>query len=185
MSRAPHGAGSVGGAPWDAIVMAGGLAVVAAAAWHWQASVQHRQRVPALTESWERAQEQFPLPTTLLSAMDSSGTGRPRESLAAVVKANPFSPQRRTVLPAAPPGGAGGSGGSPSAPAAALVYKGRVSLGTIQRAIVEDGTAKKTYFLQVGQEVAGYKVLDISESEVVLSDSKSQDKLVLRLTPRP
>ena len=172
--------------PWDAVVLAALLAVVAVAAWRWQETVRHRHPVSALTESWEQAQEQFPMPPPLSSGADSSGTSRPRESLLDVVKTNPFSPQRRTVPPSPRPvGGAGGAGASSAAQAAKLVYKGRVALGATRRAIVEDMAAKKTYFLQVGQEVAGYKVLDISETEVILSSVQTKDQLVLRLTPKP
>jgi hypothetical protein len=100
------------------------------------------------------------------------------------VKANPFSPQRRTAPPQTTSGAAGTSGAAAAKPATQLVYKGRVSLGATQRAIVEDVTTKKTYFLQVGQEVAGYKVLDMAENEVVLSDVKTHETLQLRLTPK-
>ena len=172
--------------PWEAFATALVFALAAGAAWRWQEAVRHRHPVSALTESWEQAQEQFPMPPPLSSDADSSGTGRPRESLLEVVKANPFSPQRRTVPPSQPSAAsAGGASTSSAAQAATLMYKGRVALGATQRAIVEDVAAKKTYFLQVGQEVAGYKVLDISETEVVLSSSTTQETLTLRLTPKP
>ena len=52
-------------------------------------------------------------------------------------------------------------------------------MGAVRRAIVEDAANKKTYFLQVGQEVAGFKVLDIDESQVILSDLNTQKQMVV------
>ncbi len=166
--------------PWEAFATALVLALAAGAAWRWQDTVRHRHPVSALTESGAQAQEQFPMPTFVPAGLD-----RPGQSLIEVVKANPFSPQRRTVPPSLPSASAGGAGASSATQAATLVYKGRVALGATRRAIVEDMAAKKTYFLQVGQEVAGYKVLDISDTEVILSNVQTKDPLVLRLTPKP
>ena len=60
-----------------------------------------------------------------------------------------------------------------------FLYKGHVDLGKRQRAIVAETTTGKTYFLEVGQEVAGFKVLDISRTEVVLSDVKTAQQIVI------
>ena len=107
-----------------------------------------------------------------------------QEMADAVVRADPFSPQRRLVPPPAT-GGTGdregsGDGGQPPQPA--FTYKGRVHLGQRQRAIVEETTTRKTYFLEVGQEVAGFKVLDIAENQVVLSNLHTHEEVVVSLT---
>ena len=54
-------------------------------------------------------------------------------------------------------------------------------MGNQQRAIVEEGASHKTYFLQVGQTVAGFKVLDIGQKQVVLSNLATQEELVVSL----
>ena len=89
-----------------------------------------------------------------------------------VLSANPFSAQRRAV--STDVGNSQQADGRGEAAVIArtpqFIYKGRINLGKRQRAVVEETTAKKTYFLEVGQEVAGLKVLDIAENRVVLSD---------------
>jgi hypothetical protein len=64
-----------------------------------------------------------------------------------------------------------------------FVYKGRINVGSRQRAILEDAAARKTYFLEVGQAVAGFKVLDIAENRVVLSDPQTNQEVVVSLSP--
>ena len=106
------------------------------------------------------------------------------ETVEALVRANPFSPQRRLKPP--PSGGetGGGSGEPVAAPKPKFFFKGRIDLGKRQRAIVEDTTSHKTYFLEVGQEVAGFKVLDIAENRVVLSDLQTKQEVVVSLSLR-
>ena len=101
------------------------------------------------------------------------------ETVEAVVQANPFSPQRRFV----PPPTTGGSAGAASPPIdkAQFLYKGQISVGKRQRAIMENTTTRKTHFLEVGQEVAGFKVLDIAQNQVVLSDLQLHEDVVVPL----
>jgi hypothetical protein len=58
-------------------------------------------------------------------------------------------------------------------------------MGTKQRAVLQDVTSQKTYFLQLGQEVAGFKVLDIAENRVLLSDPHTQEEVVVPITTKP
>lgn len=106
-------------------------------------------------------------------------------TLEAVVLANPFSSKRRAApvpsdsseIPA------DAAPGTPDAkPQPTFVYKGRIALGDRSRAIVEDRTTQKTYFVEVGQEVAGFKVLDMTENRVVLSDLQTRQEVVVSLT---
>ena len=168
----------------SAPALAACLAVIAAGAWQWQRSVFRvaRTQEHLTMEAWEQVKTQYPLPAEPSPAPVISA-----ELFDAVVGANPFSPQRRAPAGAAGGpggGGLGGGGGTVEPPAPKFVYKGRINVGSSRRAIVEDTTAHKTYFLEVGQEVAGFKVLDIAEKQVVLSDSQSQQELVLSLASK-
>ena len=63
----------------------------------------------------------------------------------------------------------------PPAPAAAeLVFRGRVVLKGRQVAVVENATSHETLFVGVGQEIDGWKVIDIDEERVVLSKPPDQ-----------
>lgn len=156
------------------------LALIATGAWRWQVSVFRSVRSDShlQADTWEPVKTQYaippdPNPTPALSA----------ELVDTVVSANPFSPQRRAAgLPGAP--AEGGSGGGAVAASPKFVYKGRINVGSRQRAILEDATARKTYFLEVGQAVAGFKVLDIAENQVVLSDPHAQQELVVPLASK-
>ncbi len=166
----------------SASVLAVCLAVIAAGVWQWQYRVFRAARAQEhLTmEAWEQVKTQHPLPAepSLTPAISA-------ELFDAVVGANPFSLQRRAPTDAAgapEPLGPGGRTGEPPAPK--WIYKGRINVGSSQRAIVEDTTAHKTYFLEVGQEVAGFKVLDITEKQVVLSDLESQQELIVSLASK-
>ena len=130
------------------------------------------------SERWERVQEQFPLPGEL-SEPPQLGA----ETFQHFIDANPFSPQRRFVPS---PSGQASEGGEEAAKSESPVfaYKGRVNLGARQRVILEDMTSKKTHFLEVGQEVAGYKVLDILEDRVLLSEPQTNKEIVVQLTSK-
>jgi|GEM_PF-3165679 len=160
--------------PWDAIASALLLIALGVGLWMWQGHVAHLAKKLMPQESWSHVKERFPMPEPLIPAAELSA-----DVLEGVVRANPFSPDRRRVeqpevaeAPVAPP----------PPPPAQFVYKGRVVMGDKQRAILEETTAKKTYFLQVGQEVAGFKVLDISETRVLLSDSQKHEDIEVALT---
>ena len=156
--------------------LAVGFALAAAFAGWWQARILRTHGADVRTESWERVKEDYP---------PVQEPGEPAhlapEVVETILRANPFSPQRR-VIPETPPGAkvdGGGTAGEPTKPK--FVYKGRINLGKRQRAIMEDVNAHKTHFLEVGQEVAGFKVLDIAENRVVLSDLQSKEEVVVSL----
>ncbi len=73
---------------------------------------------------------------------------------------------------------------APTASAAAapseLILRGRVMLRGRQAAVVEVVTSHETLFVGVGQEIDGWKVVDIDEERVVLSKPPDQ-QLTLRL----
>ena len=166
--------------PWEAIVVAAVSVSVVAGAWLWRQEMAHELRPSLLPEAWEQVRTQFPLPSSLQDPANAADN-----QLQAIVRANPFSPQRRSATQGESTGDGGAASVRPAASASPqFVYKGRVVLGANARAVVEDLTAKKTYFLQVGQEVAGCKVLDISETQVVLSVPRSEEPLVLKLMPK-
>lgn len=164
--------------PWDTIALAILLACVAAGTWQWQHRVRASRKAPALTEPWKHVREQFPLPASGDEMMTA-----PELNLEALLKANPFSAKRREEPSKPAAGGAQGGKADAKAPPK-FVYKGRVTMGTKQRAVIEDLTTKKTHFLQVGQEVAGFRVLDIGETQVVLSNPNSPEPVTLSLTPK-
>jgi len=159
------------------------LIVVAAGAWRWHASVARAPEREVAGESWERVTQDFPM-----AEPPAEPAGLAEQAAETVLKANPFSPERRRVP--LPQGGAaageGGASGQPLEPQAPqFAFKGRVVLGTRQRAVVEETRTQKTYFLEVGQEVAGFKVLDIAENRVVLSHLQTNEEVVVSLTPPP
>ena len=162
----------------SAIAMAGILAVTAVAAWVWRATLVHARRMQLPPESWEQVKQQYPLPEAMTSVASLSV-----EAAQELLHINPFSPQRRPLSePSQTSGASAGSAEGPAAPQApAFLYKGRVFMGDQQRAIVEEGRIHKTYFLQVGQTVAGFKVLDIGQKQVVLSNLATQEELVVSL----
>ena len=161
-------------------ILAACLAVIAAGAWQWQLSVARSARAELKTEPWEQVKTQYPMPaepaqTSALSA----------DVVESVVAANPFSAQRKAAATASEgTGGEAALGQLAEPPAPQLLFKGRINVGSRQRAIVEDTTAKKTYFLELGQAVAGFKVLDIGETQVVLSDPKSHENVIVPLASK-
>ena len=162
-------------APWDATLIAVLSLAAAGGAWWWHDRALQHDAVRVSEESSQQVKEKFPMPEGIQAEASASQT-----ILGAVVQANPFAPDRRpSKLPdaeddePAPP---------PPPPKATFIYKGRVSMGSGQRAVLEDATTKKTHFLQVGQEVAGVKVLDIEETRVILSDLKSNEEIIVQLS---
>ena len=157
-----------------------GLAVLAALAaggsWWWHGTVFRAPRVEIGGENWDPVKQAYPLPATS-GEMPEGSTA----ALETILQENPFSAERH-------PASSGGSEApdgqaEPAQPdKPAFLYKGRINMGQRQRAIMEDPAAKKTYFLEVGQVVATFKVLDITESQVLLSDTESSETVVVPLT---
>ena len=165
--------------PWDAAIVAMCLVAAAIGAAHWQQRIHRTRALPSAIEPWKHVREQFPMPQAFDDRIKTS-----TPELQSVVKANPFSSKRREA-PVLLPGkveGAPAAAAKPVPPQ--FVYKGRITMGAKNRAILEELKSKKTYFLQIGQEVAGFKILDISETQVVLSNPNSQEPLTLSLTPK-
>ena len=165
----------------SSLIVALSLAVVTVGVWRWRSSVFRSPRLQEASESWDQLKEAYPLP----SGPQALPT-LPNEVVDAVLHANPFSPQRRAVPTDVGNPQQGGGGGS--APVAIgppqFIYKGRIHLGKRQRAVIEETTSKKTYFLEVGQAVAGFKVLDIQENQVVLSDPQTSKEVVVSLASK-
>lgn len=55
-----------------------------------------------------------------------------------------------------------------------LLFRGRVILGQRQVAVIEVESSHETLFVGLGQDVEGFKVIDIAEERVVLSKSPGQ-----------
>lgn len=146
-------------------------------AWRVALSRLPPRQLPA--ESSQRVKEMFPL------LAEEAGEGTVSDMADALFEANPFSPSRRRGAKAKPQDdsvenlSAEGVAHKPQ-----FVYKGRVQLGAKQRAVLEETTVGKTYFLQVGQEVTGFKVLDIDEKQVLLSNLKTHEEVVVLLTSK-
>ena len=157
------------------------VTLLAVGTWWWRATVFRSQRVHLPGERWEEVQQSYPLP------QETQETQSVSSAIAeAVLQANPFSPKRREAPPPTDGSEAGGAHGEAAAPPPPkFIYKGHINLGKRQRAIVEDVNNHKTHFLEVGQEVVGFKVLDISENRVVLSDLQTNEEVVLSLTATP
>ncbi len=154
------------------------LAIVAVLAWWWRATLLQTQHpTEARGEAWEHVKAEYPIPPEPAEAPTIS-----TEQVDSILRANPFSQKRRLAPPSASSGASGDTEKVTEPPKPAFVYKGRVVLGTRQRAIVEETSMHKTYFLEVGQEVAGFKVLDIFENRVVLSDSHTNEQIVVSLS---
>lgn len=145
-------------------------------AWWWKAQVLMQTGMLAgRDEPSDQIRADFPLPPDALEPARI-----PDGMLEGIVRANPFDIERRKkALDAASPAGAPRAVVEPPQPQ--FIYKGRVNLGARQRAILEDTTSRKTHFLEVGQEVAGCKLLDIQETQVVLSTLNSNEQVVVTL----
>src|SRR3989338_180803 len=160
-----------------AAVVPVGLALLALGVWSWHAGVRQTQQADVPSDPWERVKEHYPMAQEPQETPAASS----KVLAEAVGRATPFSPKRRAVPP--PMGAEGGMEGQaealPLAPV--FVYKGHINVGQRPRAIVENTATRKTHFLEVGQEVTGFKVLDITENRVVLSNLKTQEEVVVTL----
>ena len=150
--------------------------VLALTCW-WRTGLTHSTPGEPVRESWEQVKTAYP---PLDEAVEPPVVAP--NVTEAIVQANPFSPTRRPPSSVEGAPGGGGVEGTPQPPASKLVYKGRILVGQRVRAIIENTTEHKTHFLEVGQEVAGFKVLDIAERQVVVSDSQTHEDVVLSLT---
>jgi hypothetical protein len=155
------------------------LTVAAAAAWGWQSAVLHSKPPATAVMAWTHVQEHYPMPAEPGDAQKLSP-----EVFEAIMAANPFSSVRRLKRPTDAAASEGGAPALTAAPAPQFVYKGLIKFGNRQRAILEDVTTHKTHFLEVGQEVAGFKVLDIAENRVVLSDPQTKEELVVSIASK-
>ena len=162
---------STGPAP----VVSGALLLAALGTGWWRAQVFHTPHPQPPRPSWEHVHAAYPLPQPVSLSLTLSS-----EMVDAIMDANPFSPQRR-VDPARK-GQSETAGSATEIPKPKFIYKGRIQFGQRQRAIVEEVTTHKTHFLEVGQEVTGFKVLDISENQVLLSDPAANEPLALPLS---
>ena len=159
--------------PVGAWVFALLMLAAAAGAWRWRAGLSDAATIELPVQSWKAAESRYPMPEEV--PMEDELT---QEVLSGLVEANPFSPQRRYVPEAATVRAIP----TPSATVeeqGMLRFKGLIQLGTRQRAIIENVGEKKTHFLEIGQEVAGYKLLDIKESQVLLSDLSMGEEVTL------
>ena len=169
MARAPSSGSAMG------LALLAGLAAIAS--WWWQGTVFRAPRVEVGGENWDPVKRAYPIPAPSAEVQEDS-----MAALQTILQENPFSAQRQ-------PASSTQAGGAPDGPPQPVeppkpdfAYKGRINMGQRQRAIMEDLRAKKTYFLEVGQVVATFKVLDISETQVLLSDTKSEETVVVPLT---
>ena len=159
--------------------MAVGVAIVAAGTWGWRASLVRVKPVEPSGDQWEHVREKYPLPEEPADLSPiAPGTAE------AIISANPFSQKRRALPPPAELGTSGTPGEVPEPERPQFAYKGRIAVGSRERAIVENLTTHKTHFLELGQEVAGFKVLDIDENRVVLSDPQTHQEVVLSVTSK-
>jgi hypothetical protein len=160
----------------SSVVLAFVLAGAAIAVWRWRVHVFGLERLEIDEETWEQVKEKYPLPQSPETVPLLS-----EELMERVVSSYPFSPARRlTNAPIEPlPGETSGSSEKAATPQ--FVFKGRIDMGQRKRAILEDTAEGKTYFLEVGQEVAGFKVLDMTENQVILSDSHTNQEIIVSL----
>ena len=167
------------GSPATAMAMALILTLLAGSVWSWQRGIAGAKRDEIKPEPWELVTQQYPTEDAVREAPAVS-----TRMLETVVQANPFSPSRRAAAASTSNQGSAGPAAPPGPPPAPqFIYKGHINLGTSKRAILEDTVGKKTYFLEVGQEVTGFKVLDILENRVVLSDPQTNKEIVVSLAP--
>ena len=165
----------------SAALVALSLVIVTVGVWRWRSSVFRSPRLETVSESWDQLKHAYPIPSgaQAIPALSS-------ETVDVVLHANPFSPQRRAVATDVenPQQGTGAVTASMISGPPQFIYKGQINLGKKQRAVIEETTAKKTYFLELGQEVAGFKVLDIKEKQVILSDPQTNKEVVVSLASK-
>ncbi|MBI3011359.1 MAG: hypothetical protein HYY58_02570 [Candidatus Omnitrophica bacterium] len=158
------------------VVLAFVLVAVTAASWGWQRGIFRAAPVEVREEAWERVKDEYPLANDNQPPASFSS-----ETAETVARANPFSPTRRVVPRSVPEGTQDGWEEAGEFLTPRFIYRGQIRVGQNQRAIMEDAATKKTHFLEVGQEVTGFKVLDIAQHQVVLWDFKTQEKVVVSL----
>lgn len=158
--------------PISAVVFAVAMGGLAIGAWWWRFDVIGSTMIDVPAPSWEHVKDHFPMPPAIPEEPAEAG-----EILQTFMDANPFSVLRRYAPPPVEQSAERPTVEEPGR--TVLKYKGRIQLGRRQRAVLEDVTAGKTHFLQVGQVVAGYKVLDISEEQVLLSDPQTNEEVAL------
>ena len=147
--------------------------VAALATWTWHASIFRAFPAPVAEEAWGQVKEAYPLPQEAVPRARFSP-----EMAETITAANPFSPLRRF----APPAPSTASGGAAAVPEPVeFLYKGQIRMGARTRAIMENVATQKTHFLEVGQEVAGFKVLDITQTQVLLSNLETHEDVVVPL----
>ena len=161
--------------PVEAIATAVVCMALALVAWQWQQAIRRRQPRAVVAEPWEHVKELFPTPDAL-----EPPSATEAETLQRIVQANPFSRQRRHV--AQPAEDTTETAQTP--PPASFVFKGRVVMGPKQRGILEDRRQKKTVFVQAGQEVSGFQVVDIKEEEMVLLNLETKEELHVPLASK-
>ena len=162
----------------SSVGLAAVLVVITAMTLWWQIGVFHARAKPSgvTDDAGDEVKEAYPLPHDRTRSPTFSRAMADR-----VVQANPFSPQRRAVPPTSGGGSEEGAGPTIEPPRPKFIFKGQITVGKQLRGIVEDANTGKTLFLEVGQEVAGFKVLDISQRQVVLWDASTQEELVVTL----
>jgi hypothetical protein len=144
--------------------------------WRWQAGISPADDLSLKAEPWDGVKQRYPAVEEAIRVSPLSV-----ELIETVVSAQPFSPQRRLTPTAQPSAGGEDAVGAPEPAAPVFRFKGRINVGARQRAIIEETTGGKTHFLEVGQDVAGFKVLDIAENRVVLSDIHTHEELIVSL----
>ena len=65
-----------------------------------------------------------------------------------------------------------------------FVYKGRISARNRLVVIIEQTRSGETFMVSTGEDIDGYKVLDITNTEVILS-KKGAENVILKTTERP
>lgn len=145
-----------------------------AGAWWWRVGLSDAAMIELPVQSWKAAESRYPMPEE--APMED---GLTQEVLSGIVEANPFSPQRRHVPEPAATIRALPTASQTVEEQVMLRFKGLIQLGTRKRAIIENSGDQKTHFLEVGQQVAGYKLLDITESQVLLSHVSTGEEVTL------
>ena len=59
-----------------------------------------------------------------------------------------------------------------------FIYRGMASVGNVVRAVLEEPTSREVFFASSGGQVGKYKVLDITQDTVILSQEDGQEILI-------